>query len=106
MDVADLPEPEFAALRRAVSGALDTISPMYGRADVNAWRATLVEGLKHPSNHVIRRALGGAYDIAGGARARIIERPERFFGMPQREMTDGHWILYRAARALFETAFA
>lgn len=105
-DVLDLEASLADELSRIVLGALDSICPMYGRSDRNAWHAVLCEGAKHPTNYVAARSLGHAYDIAeAGKYIRVIDRPDRHFGLPTRELLDGHWMAYSAARALLEQRY-
>ena len=89
-DVADLPDSEAKRLRAAVMPALDIVSPMWARCDLPAWTAAICEGAHHGSN-VLASAIVGATD-----------KPERYFGLLLNEMTDGHWIAYRAVRLLHE----
>jgi hypothetical protein len=102
-EVLDLPDTTFNAIASAVVSAMDSICPTYGRCDPNAWHRKLCEGAKDASNAVPTRALGGCYDvIVAGKASRVLEHPDRFFGMPLRDMLDGHWMAYGAARAVIE----
>lgn len=83
---------DFEELASAVTEALDVVSPAYIRVDVTAWRETLTEGARHVSNHADVWTIGGAYDWTGGG-----EQPDRYFGVPLCNLTDGQLMAYRAA---------
>lgn len=102
-DVQQLPDTEMQSLVAEVANTLSRISPSYRVSHVGLWREALVEGARDTAHASLVRGLGGAYDIAGGIdKPRIIERPERYFGVPTRELLDGHWMAYHAARAVYE----
>lgn len=92
--VGALHEAEADELAAAVLSSLDVISPSYRTADAGAWAARLLEGAKTPSNMSVALALGGCVEV--GYRA--TPRPDLYFGLPLRELTDGQWMAYRAAR--------
>lgn len=97
-DVLDLPDVELPALTRDVLSALARIAPMYGRCNEPAWHEALVRGSQHPSNRTAWRALAGSVDIVLGAKRPIyVERPDRYFGVPLADLTDGQWMAFRAA---------
>lgn len=98
--------PEADEIIRDASHALDVIAPVIGRCDGVAWHIKLCIGAKHHTNAAACRALGTAYEVHSGLKhARVVERPERYFGVPLCELTDGHWLAFRAARAVIEESF-
>jgi hypothetical protein len=102
--VGHMPSHLFDAMSADVRLALDTVSPTYVLSDVAAWHAELIKGAKHPSNWYLVREMANCVDVSlGPGQAFIHERPDRYFGLPVRELTDGHLMAYRAARAATET---
>ncbi|MBU1008450.1 hypothetical protein KKA53_05230 [Candidatus Dependentiae bacterium] len=94
-------EHEVRALAKDVSEALSVISPVLPMSDLKAWVQTLRKGADENPSEAI--ALGHCYDAALGFGAgRIIPRPDRFFGLPFRQLTDGQWFLYHACREWME----
>jgi hypothetical protein len=94
---------EVMRLASAVRAALNVISPTYVLADSALWMARLKEGAR--ANWSEALSLGGCSDVAYGfGVGRATERPDRYFGIPLADMTDGQWMVYRAARAVFEEA--
>lgn len=86
----------------AVIAALNIIGPSFARPpvlaiNVDSWMATLRAGAAE--NPSILWSMGTIYEAS---EWRIVETPERFFGLPRHELLDGHWIAYRAARAVVE----
>jgi len=82
--------------------ALNKIGPGYQRpeafrCDVDAWHTALEKGAA--ANVSILLSLGTAYE---GAADRYTATPERYFGIDRRELLDGHWMAYRAARDVIE----
>lgn len=105
-ELADLPIDEADRLCVATMTALETISPIIGQCDRVAWHISLCEGAKDPSNRVASEALGDAYDIAMTVKhARMLDKPELYFGLPRAQLTDGHWLCYHAARAVLEEKY-
>lgn len=101
-DVLGLPETELTALRRDVESTLSIVGPTYTYSRWPTWHAALVKGADHRSNAGAHLALSAAYE-AGGYR--LISRPDRYFGMPLRHLLDGHWMVYLASRALYESRY-
>lgn len=101
-DVEQLPIHDFAALSDACWAALSTVGPMLRYVDLNAWNDALCRGLRDPSNQMTAYALGQACDATF---SRIVDRPDRFWGLPTGELLDGHWLLHRAARLIWEERF-
>lgn len=103
-DVNALPESELLALSADVRAALAEICPLYHLLDGASWQALhtrLCEGAKHVENFTAREALGRCYDVDGSS-GRIVDRPDRYWGVPLADLLDGHWMVFRAARAVFE----
>lgn len=107
--VGRLDEDDYTALSNAVLPAVSTISPAYGLSDSGAWESRLFAGANHPTN--LRRAemLGGCCErrtVIGVCGKQTTcttvttDRPDRFFGLPFAQLTDGHVLCYRAARRL------
>lgn len=100
-EVDQMPIESVLSLAKAVREALNIISPTYALAEVALWDARLKEGARANWSEAI--ALGGCSDIAFGFKSgRLTERPDRYFGLPLADMTDGQWMAYRAARAVYE----
>lgn len=92
-----LSEPECDELAAHVFKALEVISPTYARSDSDAWHEVLKKGAR--ANFSTAIALGGSVDFAiGAATGRVVDRPDRYFGLPLAELVDAHWMVYRAAR--------
>jgi len=90
---------DFAELRRAIFGTkkspgpIGVVSPTYNRSDSAAWGERLRAGASHDSNMAETLLLGQAFDWTGGG-----EQPDRYFGAPLADLTDGQLMAYRAAR--------
>lgn len=97
-----LPESEVATLAREAFAALNRIAPRYGRADLGAWKLALEKGARHPSNFSMVLAMAECWDPVPLTKARL-PHPERYWGVPVRELLDGHWMIFRAAHAALET---
>lgn len=93
-----LGENELAGLSRAVEAALGLCSPLDGLSEWRPWHQKLLEGARHVSNRTMAYSLGSQFDIAGRL---VLDRPERYFGVPACDLVDAHWFAYRAARAYF-----
>lgn len=95
---------DFDELWRAVfgttkkPGVFDVVSPSYIRSDSRAWGERLRAGARHGSNAFETLLLAQAYDWAGGA-----EQPDRYFGVPLIDLTDGQLMAYRAAHEVIAT---
>lgn len=104
-DVLALPESELLALSVDVLAALGEICPLYQSLGTDAWtslHARLCEGARHPSNFTASTALGRCFESAGMS-GRLVERPDWYWGVPLCDMLDGHWMVYRACRAVYES---
>jgi hypothetical protein len=100
-DVGDIDEGEADALLGAILPAARIVSPQYRTADTEAWGEALKKGAKHPSN----RALAGlvafsAEVVAGFGVTAQISAPDRYFGIPYADLTDGQIMAYQAAKKL------
>ncbi len=94
-----LQEHEAERWLLAVSKALAIVSPTYLQSRTRAWHRALLEGARAASNLHDAYVLGLCVDepVGGGL---VKPRPERYFGGAQADLTDGHWMAFRAARAL------
>lgn len=102
-EVGALDELDATSLVNAVEEALSICGPTRLTAERNAWHVALCEGAKHSANWQDAYALGGCYDVSfgfGKGAIHVTDHPEWWFGVPQREMIDGHWMAYRAAVAV------
>jgi hypothetical protein len=98
-EVGALDSTDALSLAKEVRAALDVISPNYARSDVEAWGRALKQGARAGGNWADAIALGGCVDYAFGyGVGRLVERPDRYFGCPLADLTDGQWMAYRAAR--------
>lgn len=89
-----LDEREVRRLGAHVFNALARCSPTYATSDTVAWLAALQRGAEqNPSDAASMHA---CVDQGG------IPRPDRYWGIPARDLLDGHWLCWRAARAVFE----
>lgn len=75
--------------------ALRICAPAYRRSDSEAWIHYLARGaLEYPNIH---RACALAWCADWSSRA-TVPRPDRFFGVPMADVTDGQWMAWRAAK--------
>ena len=95
----DLDDTEARVLVGEVWRALGRIGPVLGHVDVAAWHTALCEGARAPRNGTAVFALGQCYDAS---YSRPVDRPDRYWGVPLCQLTGGHWLAYKAARALYE----
>lgn len=104
-DVDALTEAEFAVLSSHVFRAAHTISPMRRSVNIQAWRDRLVEGAKHRSNISAASTVFMSTQTLVGPRSFIHEHaPDRYFGLPLADLTDGQLMAYAAAVAVFDKA--
>ena len=94
-----LPGDEAAALAQDLFRALSICSPTFTWSDWQAWEAALRRGAEHPSNLSEALAAGACCDQ--GAFGGSAPRPDRYYGLPVADLTDGQTMAYRAARALY-----
>lgn len=104
-DVAALTEAEAGALWRAVRAAAAIVSPQYRTADVDAWTTALEAGAKHPSNRAVASIVHFSTELVigmgGGAN---VSAPDRYFGIPYADLTDGQIMAYQAAKKVNDKA--
>lgn len=96
----NLPEAELLSLALAVRDGLHRISPTAATSDVVAWEEYLAKGCETPENFYDAWALGGCVNVSWGMGRKAVHMtydPERWFGVPQRDLIDCHWIAYFAA---------
>jgi hypothetical protein len=96
-DLLHLTEREFAGARSAVLEALGRISPSYRLSDIEAWNRVLREGAAQHMGVVV--AMGSCREAVGD---RLVEAPEKFFGVARGALLDGHWMAFRAAQHVYE----
>lgn len=95
-----LPERELLDLAVATREALRRIGPTLITSSVIAWEVALVAGCEATENFYDAWSLGGCVDVSWGMGRKAVHvtyHPERWFGVPQRELIDCHWIAYFAA---------
>lgn len=111
-ELGQLDEDDYLAVASVVLPAVATISPVYGLSDTAAWESRLVAGAQHRSNQVAAAALADCRErrtlirVRNKARCYQItttDRPDRYYGLPLGQLTDGHWLCYRAACRAHET---
>lgn len=94
---------DLDTLHDLASAALDRVSPTYAFSQVSAWHEFLVEGLRNRREAWCTvHALGNSIDVT--PLGTVVERPDRFFGVPLNQLVDAHWIAFRAARSLVTEA--
>jgi hypothetical protein len=98
-----LDAPEVAELGGDVLRALAVVGPTYAGSDAAAWASALAKGARDASNLHAAFVLGRCVDVSLGSGLRaVVSRPDRFFGCPLAELTDGQWMAFRAARRVVE----
>jgi len=93
-----LSESELDQLGSEITVALQHCSPTFRRSDAQSWELALKEGAQHMSNFYESMSMYRSCDRAG-MDANLVERPERYFGVPMCELTDGHLMVFSAAIA-------
>lgn len=94
---------EFIRLANAVLDALATVSPSYLTSDTIAWRDGLRKGAKE--NVAVVSAMSSCVDISLGFGAHHAHgRPDRYYGLPVAELTDGQRMAFSAALHVTEVA--
>jgi hypothetical protein len=94
-----LSEAELLTLGNHVGDALAVCSPSYAApvSDVRDWERVLEEGARGNLHEAV--VLFGCVD---GGYSAVIPRPDRYWGVPIGDLLDGHWMVFRAARAAVE----
>ena len=96
--VRALSERELQRLAVVVTEALSRVCPIMSRCDYMAWLKALEQGAGDPSNAFTAHAIADCVDYAiGASQARVTLRPDRYFGLPLRSLTDGQLLAFRAA---------
>jgi hypothetical protein len=90
----------LAALTAEVGDVLATIAPTYARSDVDAWALRLERGAEAAANVQATVALASCVDVTPGGG--VVPRLDRYWGCSVGELLDGHWMAWRAARAVVE----
>jgi hypothetical protein len=105
---ATLDERVAKETSQAVLEALAKV-PIVGLRDWDKWQEILDEGAEHASNVSTAWRLGGSRELwqeRGWSdqgeilRTRVIDHPEWWFGVPQSNLIDCHWMAYQAARGM------
>lgn len=97
-----LTDSERESLLTETISALNRISPGYHRppslqCNEERWHDVLKRGAV--GNPSILLSMGTVFEAAGD---RYVGTPERYFDVKRAELLDGHWMVYRAARAVIE----
>lgn len=98
-EVGLLDEGQFSALWAEASTALAHISPTYARSDADEWARVLERGARHPTNMHDAMVLAACID---SGFHHTVYRPDRYWGVATRDLLDGHWMAFRAARHVWE----
>jgi hypothetical protein len=102
-NVRRLSSGEVAELCADVLRALSQCSPLYAVSDATQWHAVLKNGAMHHRNYTMAARVASCVDVVGGfQKAYRHQRPDRWFGLPTCELTDGQLMAYDAARSVFE----
>lgn len=91
-----LPQDDADRLVSAVLSQLRVCSPSAKRIDYGEWLKVLMRGARKLPGLAIPLARCVDGDVVDGA-----PRPDRFFGVPMADLTDGQWLVYRATRRAF-----
>lgn len=92
--LSTLDDPTLRDLWRHVVHGLSCCSPSYLYSDSSWWEATFSRGVEHTSNVFEVIAMAQCCDVNYGSR---LPRPDRYFGLPVAELTDGQRMAYDAA---------
>lgn len=91
--VREVPETTVRQMRVALQDAWNRCAPDYsGRFDVAAWGVALEKGAE--ANPNVTLTLGASLDVQ---TQHVVERPDWWFSVPLRDLTDGQWMAFRAA---------
>lgn len=96
-EVTRLPSADFDALAASVMQALCVVSPTESRSDRAAWETALRTGAQDMQNLAEAICMADSSDIIVGSKAHFEPRPDRYYGMPLSDMTDGQRMVFRAA---------
>jgi len=95
-DVMRLSGNEIGQLGSEVLNVLHAISPTYSRSDTGAWEMALKKGAQDLSNIHEAMSMYRSCDRVG-MDGTVYERPDRYFGLPICELTDGQLMVFSAA---------
>jgi hypothetical protein len=91
---------ECGLLMDAFAKAFGVICPSLVNQDSNLWRVAMSKGVQAPSNFSIVVAMSECCDMATGVSLIRNPRPERYYGLPMAELTDGQRMAFSAANKL------
>ena len=94
----------FELLKEAVFAGLGIVSPSLTFSDRQSWSARLKEGAKAPFNLSTAALMADTADYLVGSKVIAVRRPERYFGVPPCELTDGHLMAFWAGVAVVKEA--
>ena len=98
-EIFRLHKEEVSAIYSEVSLALSEISPLYASIDHVEWTRVLKEGALHRTNIATAWLMAECVDIVALGDSPIkLSRPDRYYGIPLVEMTDGQRLAFSAAR--------
>jgi hypothetical protein len=102
-DVGALTASEVQALSGAVFRGLHVVSPMLRSINRDAWHDVLVKGAEHRANLSTAGAIfTSTTTLVTPTRFVHLPAPDRYFGLPLADLTDGQLLAYNAARAVFD----
>lgn len=102
-EVDALTEDENDALLAAIAPAFNTVSPLRRRIDLDAWQDRLRKGAQHPANiNAAATVAAAVHTVVGWSGVVRESAPERYFGLPLADLTDGQLLAYSAAKAVFD----
>lgn len=94
--VGQLHALELTRLGSEVLRALSVISPSFARSERDPWMVKLCEGAKATFNIHEAALMADSADVVLGKEAYPLKRPDRYFGMPVSELTDGQLMAFHA----------
>ncbi len=98
-----LSETEASQLGIEVYAAISTISPIIQLIDAPKWKQRLANGARHRSNMATAARVASCVTPIAGFKDVVREaHPDKWFGLPVCELTDGQLLAFDAARAAFE----
>ena len=95
-EAGSLGEGEALALYRATRVALDVIAPSFASSHTKAWKASLTQGAR--AHLAIAHRMYSCSDVTLGYGASMrTGRPDRYWGKPVCELTDGQVMAFASA---------
>ena len=83
--------------------ACHTISPLRRSCNLDAWHDVLLKGAQHPANLSTAGSIYLSTDTLVAPRSLVhLSAPDRYFGLPLADLTDGQLMAYEAAKAVFD----